>query len=84
MATIVQHIETGEQYVLLGAGFGMFQSKKPNWLFGDLVADVEGAERALVCVCDSDGLIGWMDSEEVNVKSVDGKPVHELVPANRE
>jgi hypothetical protein len=80
MATIVQHTETGEQYVLLGSGFGMFQSKKPNWLLGNLVADVNGAECALVCVCDASGLIGWLDSEEVNVISVDGKPVSELLP----
>ena len=80
MATIVQHTETGEQYVLLGSGFGMFQSKKPNWLLGNLAADVEGAECALVCVCDSAGLIGWLDSTEVNVISVDGKPVRELLP----
>ncbi len=80
MATIVRHTDTGKQYVLLGAGFGMFQSKKPNWLFGDLVADVEGDECALVCVCNSAGQIGWLDSKDVNVVSVDGKPVVELLP----
>ena len=48
MATIIQHTETGEQYVLLGCGFEMFSSKKPNWLLGNLAADVDGAESALV------------------------------------
>lgn len=28
MATIVQHKESGKKYVLLGSGFGAFQSKK--------------------------------------------------------
>ena len=80
MATIVQHTDTGKQFVLLGAGFGMFQSKKPNWLLGNLAADVEGDECALVCVCNSAGMIGWLDSKEVNVVSVDGKPIDQLLP----
>ena len=80
MATIVQHVETREQYVLLGTGFGMFQSKKPNWLLGNLAADTEGDECALVCVCNAAGLIGWLDSSEVNVVSVDSKPVGDWLP----
>ena len=83
MATIVQHTETNEQYVLLGSGFGMFQSKKPNWLLGNLAADVDGAECALVCVSNGSGLIGWLDSKEVNVISVDGTPVGEILPATQ-
>ena len=77
MAAMVQHVDTHERYVLLGTGFGMFQSKKPNWLLGNYAADTEGGECTLVCVCNSDGLIGWMDSTEVNVVSVDSRPVGE-------
>ena len=80
VATIVKHTETGKQLVLIGAGFGAYQSKKPNAFFGDWVADTESGSQEMVCVCNSDGLIGWMYSEEVNVISVDGVPVGDLIP----
>ena len=50
MATIVIHQRTGEKYVLLGTGFGAFQSKKPNWLLGDLMADTTEGQYTMVCV----------------------------------
>ena len=79
MATIVRHTESGQQYILLGSGFGAFQSKKPNWLFGDLLADTSEGSYAMVCVCSSDGKIGWLESSEVIVERVDGEPVNSLL-----
>jgi hypothetical protein len=75
VATIVKHTKTGEQLVLLGAGFGAYQSKKPHAFFGDCVADTESGAHEMVCVCNSPGLIGWIYSDQVNVVSVDGSPV---------
>jgi hypothetical protein len=75
MATIVKHTPTGTRYILLGTGFGAFQSKKPNWLLGDLVADTTEGQYAMVCVCDKDGSIGWLESSEVVVETVDGQNV---------
>ena len=75
MATIVIHQRTGEKYVLLGTGFGAYQSKKPNWFFGDLMADTTEGQYAMVCVCKKDGKIGWLESSEVVVESVDGQSV---------
>ncbi len=75
MATIVTHVRTGAKYILLGAGFGAFQSKKPNWLLGDLMADTTEGQYAMVCVCDSDRKIGWLESSEIVVDSVDGQDV---------
>jgi hypothetical protein len=80
VATIVKHTETGERLVLIGAGFGAYQSKKPHAFFGDWVADTESGSHEVVCVCNSDGLIGWMYSNEVNVISVDGTPIRDLIP----
>ena len=75
MATIVRHKESGERFVLLGSGFGAYQSKKPNWFFGDLIADTDEGQHAMVCVCDSMGEIGWIESSAVVVESVDGQAV---------
>lgn len=73
MATIVNHIRSGKKYVLVGTGFGAFQSKKPNWLLGDLVADTSQGQYAMACVCDKDGRLYWIDSTELTVESVDGE-----------
>ncbi|MDJ0833581.1 MAG: hypothetical protein QNJ69_08685 [Gammaproteobacteria bacterium] len=75
MATIVKHTESGEKYVLLGSGFGAYQSKKPNWFFGDLMADTDEGQYAMICVCNSEGQIGWLESSKVVVDTVDGKAV---------
>lgn len=75
MATIVSHTRSGASYILLGTGFGAFQSKKPNWFFGDLMADTTDGQYAMVCVSDKDGQIGWLHSSEVVVVSVDGVAV---------
>ena len=79
MATIVQHKKSGKKYILLGSGFGAFQSKKPNWLLGDLMADVSQGEFAMVCVCDENNKIGWLESSGVSVVSVDGQTVGDLL-----
>ena len=77
MATIVKHVKTGQRYLLLGSGFGAYQSKKPNWFWGDLMADLEEGQYAMVCVCDQAGRIGWLESSQVAVESVDGMAVSE-------
>lgn len=78
MATIVKHSTTGKNYCLLGTGFGVFQSSKPNWFLGNLMADVDEGQYAMACVCDSTGKIYWIDANDVTVVSVDGQNIGEL------
>lgn len=77
MATIIEQVSTGNQYVLLGTGFGAFQSKKPNWFLGNLQADTTEGQYAMVCVCDAAGTIGWLSSGDARVIAVDGVPIGE-------
>ena len=78
MATIVKHKETGKRYCLLGTGFGVFQSSKPNIFLGNLMADVEEGEYALICVCNSKGEIFWLEATQVTVVSIAGQNIQEL------
>jgi len=73
MSVIVEHRETRDQYVLLGTGFGAYLAKKPNWFLGNLSADVESGEVSVVAICDAGGNIGWYNTEELVVVSVDGQ-----------
>ena len=79
MAIIVRHKETQKDYVLLGGGFGAYQSKKPSPILGNLGSVTEQGEYPMVCVCNPKGHIGWFYSDELLVISVDGYPVSEVV-----
>jgi hypothetical protein len=72
MATIVEQIGTGHRYLLLGAGYGKFQSSRPNAFFGDILPTTKEGSEAVLAVCNEEGRIGWVRSEEVRVVSVDG------------
>ena len=79
MATIVEHIESGERYVFLGAGFGMFRSARPNWFLGNLAPDIDEDVTQAVCVSNVDGRVVWMHSADVRVVSIDGQAPHKLL-----
>lgn len=77
MAIIVENKKTSEKYILLGSGYGLYQSKKPNWFLGDLLADTEQGSTQALCVCDKNGQVFWLSSENAHIISVDGKSPQE-------
>ncbi len=72
MTVIVKHRETGDRYVVVGTGFGMFRAVKPNWLLGNFAADSQSGSKSLVAVCNAEGEIGWINSSDLQVVSIDG------------
>lgn len=78
MATVVKHTDSRNKYILLGSGFGAYQSNKPNLLFGEYMFDIDEGQYAMVCVCDSEGKVGWIESSNVVVETVDGQAVQSL------
>jgi len=81
MATIVKHRQTGERYLLLGTGFGAYRATKPNWLFGNLMADEQSGELSVVAVCNAAGEIGWFASGELVVTGIDGRAPAQVLGA---
>ena len=79
MTAIVEEKKTGEQFILLGTGFGAYQSMHKGVMFGDLIPDIDKGQFAMVCVSNSEGKIGWFKSTEVKVISVDGKSPGDLL-----
>jgi len=73
MATIVAHKKSGGEYILLGAGYGAYKATRPSFFFGNLAPAEETGEYSLVLICDSSGKTGWVDSEDLEVISVDGR-----------
>jgi len=81
MAIILKHKSTGERYVLLGSGYGLFKSEVPSVIFGNLAPNKSKGSQTMVCVSNSQGEVGWLDSTEVVVDSVDGQSVDSILSA---
>jgi hypothetical protein len=75
---IVRSLESGRRYLLLGTGFGEWQSARPSALLGNLAPVTDHGDSRMVCVCDRSGTLGWLKSEQVVVETVDGRPIGEL------
>lgn len=72
MSVIIEHKESKERYILIGTGLGLYQSKKPSWFLGNIVADTEEGSVEALCACDENGEIYWFNAEEFKVVSIDG------------
>ena len=79
MAVIVKHTQSGQNYILLGTGFGTYKATRPYLFFGNLAPTEESGQTTMVAVCNSQGQIGWIHSEELQVVEIDGKPPNELL-----
>jgi hypothetical protein len=75
MAIIVEKISDNKRYILIGTGYGEYESATPGIFLGNLAPNVNHGESKLVCVCDLEGSIGWIRSDDVKVVEIDGKPI---------
>jgi len=72
MPTFVEHRMSGELFVLIGSGFGAYQSAKQ----GEMRPDK--GNYPMVCVCDRMGTLGWLRSESIKVINIDGTDIKDL------
>ncbi|MEC7182979.1 MAG: hypothetical protein VXW15_09720 [Bdellovibrionota bacterium] len=72
MAIIVEHLKSKEKFILLGSGYGVRAQKKGGVFF-------EGIGGAKLCVSKGDGSVWWVNDEDVQVISVDGKRPDEIL-----
>ena len=79
MGIIVEHKDAGKKYILLGTGFGAFKASRPSVFFGDWLPKEESGELTMVAVCDDQGQIGWIRSEELTVVQVEGRRPAEML-----
>ena len=73
MATIVEHLGTGNEYILLGVGLGVDPSNLSARFLKTFLPNK-------VAVCDRQGKIFWLPSAEVMVIEIDGQKPTELLP----
>jgi len=79
MAVVVEHKETREHYILLGAGLGAYKATRPSVFFGSLLPTEESGKITMLAVCNAQGQIGWIHSEEIEVVDIDGNSPAEVL-----
>jgi hypothetical protein len=80
MAIIVQHLTTGNEYILLGVSGGESKNILPTKMLGDFFATEDPDKSRSVTVCDDQGRIVWFPVTEIIVVEVDGQKPDELLP----
>jgi hypothetical protein len=85
MVTIVETKKTHKRYILIGTGYGEYESATPGVFLGNLAPTINHGSTKLVCVCDKLGTIDWLPSDAVTVIEVDGKSpfkydIHAIIP----
>jgi hypothetical protein len=75
MATIIKHKKTGEEYILLGTGFGATDYAGKDRID---TSENEKERYPLMCVCNEKGKVGWVYSEDFRVVVVDGQTPAEI------
>lgn len=81
MATIVKHKSTGHKYILIGTGYGMYQSDGASSLF---FSSLQQGTFPMAAVTDGRGDILWIQTDELRVLEVDGMKVSELTSLLKE
>lgn len=75
---VVKHIKTGERFILIGTGLGMYKSSRPGALGGSLAPVEEKGAKAAVAVCDRHGNIRWVSSRLLQVVEIDGTSIENI------
>jgi len=73
MATIIEHLVTGNEYILLGVGLGVDPGNLSTRFLKTFLPNK-------VAVCDRSGQLFWLPSSEVIVVEIDGQKPSELLP----
>ncbi|MCM8535943.1 MAG: hypothetical protein NE334_08405 [Lentisphaeraceae bacterium] len=80
MATIVKHIETGKNLILIGCGFGAFKAGYSNSSgFLLTTTKTDSGELPMLALAFPNGEIHWCESKDVEVISIDGQSPKDIL-----
>lgn len=78
MAIVVFHKKTEKIYLLVGTGYGTYFNKDSSTAFGYLLPYEETGEIPVAAVCDEEGDITWLSTNELKVVKVDGLDITDI------
>ena len=84
MATIVEHKETKQRAILLGAGFGIYKAMYPGVVFGSADPRSEQKQYETLCLSDKHGNIFFEYAHQLVVVEIDGKSIQDFTAVDTE
>jgi len=72
LLTIVNQIATNKNFILIGTGFGAFKTSNPSTFRVNRPPKADEGVIPMVAVCDENGQIKWMKTNEIKIVNIDG------------
>ena len=72
LLTIVKQIANDKKFILIGTGFGAFKTSNPSTFRVNRLPKPDEGVIPMVAVCDENGEIKWMKTNEIKIVNIDG------------
>lgn len=79
MAIIAKLKSSGVRVIVVGTGYGAFESARASRLFGDLLPSYQSGRLGMVAVATKNGEISWCPTSEIEIVEIDGVAVDSLL-----
>lgn len=79
MAIIAILKASGTRVIVIGTGYGAFESARASRIFGDLLPSYQSGRLGMVAVATKNGEVGWCPSHEIEIVEIDGVAVDILL-----
>jgi hypothetical protein len=82
MAIIAKLKSSGVRVIVVGTGYGAFESARASRIFGDLLPSYQSGRLGMVAVATKNGDLSWCPSNEIEIVEIDGVAVDALLQGN--
>jgi hypothetical protein len=82
MAIIAKLKSSGVRVIVVGTGYGAFESARASRIFGDLLPTFQSGRLGMVAVATKNGELSWCPFNEIEIVEIDGVAVETLLQGN--
>jgi hypothetical protein len=75
MAIIAKLKASGTRVIVIGTGYGAFESARASRIFGDLLPSYRSGRLGMIAVATKNGEVSWCPSHEIEIVEIDGVAV---------
>lgn len=79
MAIIAKLKASETRVIVIGTGYGAFESARASRIFGDLLPSYHCGRLGMVAVATKNGEVAWCPSHEIEIVEIDGVAVDRLL-----
>ncbi len=83
MAIVAKLKSSGIHVIVVGTGYGAFESARPGRILGDLIPSYQSGRLGMVAVATKTGEVAWCPSSEIEIVEIDGVAINEVLQGFR-